>query len=274
MSNNVDEQRPINTDPREHGYYQPYSPQEPSLRQKSRRAIVLTLVLILVFLAIAGAALNFWNLLDPGQTTALPVHTFHVAGHTQLIVHNTSGDIRIHEGESDSIVVHGTKYVSGFGANMNDITVDYQQNGNTVSVTANEGSNFLGERGVDLDISVPPAIDLQIENRSGDIGIEHVSGDIEAQTTSGDINASNLQGTLRLSTTSGDVTLDASNGTMALSAISGDVKAHHTQLHGQSSMTSTSGEVAFDGSLDPQGSYRMQAVSGDVDLKLPSNRVR
>jgi hypothetical protein len=272
MSNHLDEQRMTNTDPREYDYHQSYIPQGSYLGERLRRSGTgRNLILALVFLAIVGTGVTFWGLVTSRQAAVLPAQTFHIAGHSRLIVNNTGGDIHIHPGATDTIVVQGTKYVRGIGANLDDVTVNYEQQGDTVSITSAENWSFLDERGVNMDITVPSTTDLQVEDVSGNVEIEQISANIEAQTVSGGIEASNLSGTLKLSSTSGDIHIDNANGTMTLSTISGGIDAHNIQLQVQSSLTSTSGDINFEGSLDPRGSYHMEAVSGSINLTLPAN---
>jgi hypothetical protein len=272
MTNHLDEQRMMNNDPREYNYHQSYTPQGAYPREQPRRGgTVRNIALAVIFLALVGTGVTFWGLVTSRQSAILPEHTFHVAGHTRLIVNNTAGKIHIHPGQTDSIVVQGTKYARGLGASLNDVNVDYEQQGDTVSITTDQNWNFMSEEGVDMDITVPSTTDLQIEEVSANAEIEQISGNIEVQTESGDIKASNLSGTLKLSSTSGDIHLDNASSPMTLSTTSGNIDAHNVQLQGQSSLTSTSGNINFEGSLDPRGSYHMKALSGDIHLTLPAN---
>jgi DUF4097 and DUF4098 domain-containing protein YvlB len=269
MQNQLDEGRMSNSDPREQRSHQP-SYNEGAYR-KPGSGMARNLILTFILLVLIGTGAAFWGLVQFKDVAALPAHTFQVAGHARLIVNNTSGKINIHSGKTDSIVVQATKYARGFNASANDVQVNYQQQGDTVSVTSDETWSFLSERGVNLDITVPSTTDLKVENTSGNIDIEQVSGKIEAQTKSGDVEASALSGNVQLSTTSGDIHLENANGTMQLSTVSGGIKADNIQLHGESSLMTTSGGIKFEGTLDPRGSYRMKAVSGDIDVILPSN---
>jgi hypothetical protein len=272
MSNHLDEQRITNNDPREYNYHRSYTPQGPHLSKQPRRGgTVRNIALLVVFLVIVGTGVTFWGLVTSRQTATLPEHVFHVVGHTRLIVNNTAGKIRIHPGQTDSIVVQGTKYARGLGASLNDVNVDYEQQGDTVSITTDENWNFTSEEGVNMDITVPNTLDLQVQNTSGSVEIEHITGNIDARNVSGEIEASNLNGTIKLSSTSGGIHLDNANGAMTLSTISGGIDANNIQLQGQSSLTSTSGGINFEGVLDPRGSYRMEAVSGGIKLALPAS---
>src|SRR6266700_4977021 len=182
MQNNLDEQRMTNSDPREQQYHQPYAG---SAYRKPRSGMVRNLTLIFILIALIGTGAAFWGLVAFKDVAALPAHTFQMAGHARLIVNNTSGKISIHSGKTDSIVVQGTKYARGFSANANDVQVNYQQQGDTVTVTSDETWSFMSERGVNLDITVPNTTDLKEKNTSGNVDIEQINGKIEAQTQSG-----------------------------------------------------------------------------------------
>jgi DUF4097 and DUF4098 domain-containing protein YvlB len=267
MQKQEDERQMLNTDPREQAYYQYTNTRERYRREKQRMGIGPMLVVLTIL--IIGVV--FWGLVAFRQTAALPAHTFKLAGHARLVVSNTAGAIHIHRGKSDSIVVQGTKYTRGIGGNLGDVQVSYQQQGDTVSVSSDETWSFMSMHGVNLDIAVPEATDLKIDNTSGKIDIEQINGTIEAQTESGGIEADHLSGTLNLSSTSGGIHLNDASGVMALSTVSGGIEANHVHLQGQSRLTTTSGGIKFQGALDPYGSYHMEAVSGGIDLTLPSD---
>jgi hypothetical protein len=267
MQMQENEQHTINVDPREQTYYHPTNAQGRYRRKKQRMGIGPVLVVLTIL--IIGVV--FWGLVVFRQTTALPTHIFKVAGHARLVISNTVGAIHIHPGKSDSIVVQGTKYTRGIGGSVDDVQVSYQQQGDTVSVTSDETWSFMSMHGVRLDIAVPATIDLKIENTSGNIDIERINGTIEAQTESGGVDADHLSGTLTLSSNSGGIHLNDASGVMTLSTVSGGIEANNIQLQGQSRLTTTSGGIKFQGMLDPYGNYRMEAVSGGIDLTLPAD---
>jgi len=267
MQKQEDERQMLNIDPREQAYYQHTNTRERYRREKQRMGIGPVLVVLTIL--IIGVV--FWGLVAFRQTAALPVHTFKLAGHARLVVSNTAGAIHIHHGKSNNIVVQGTKYTRGLGGNLDDVQVSYQQQGDTVSVTSDDTWSFMSMHGVRLDISVPAATDLKINNTSGNINIEQINGTIEAQTESGGVEADHLSGTLNLSSNSGGIHLNDASGVMTLSTVSGGIEANHIQLQGKSRLTTTSGGIKFQGTLDPYGNYHMEAVSGGIDLTLPSD---
>ncbi len=287
MAHQIYEQSPINTDPREQRNYQMYSH---SGRSRTPR-LIRNLALTLIILGAIATGLTFYGLTAPRTAAILPEHTFNVSGHTELIVNNDAGSIHIHSASTNSIVVHGTKYASGIGPDVNAIDVQYEQQGNSVFVTSKEGWGIAGSRSVDLDITVPTSLDVKVANASGSITIDNVTGNVAASTMSGGINAENVNGEMSLSTVSGGIQvhqaqlhgpsvlkagsggidIDNVSGEMTLSAASGGIQAHQVQLHGSSVLKTDSGDINFTGSLDQQGNYRMETASGGIHLTLPAN---
>jgi DUF4097 and DUF4098 domain-containing protein YvlB len=125
-----------------------------------------------------------------------------------------------------------------------------EQNGDTITISPAESSGMFG-RPVDLDITVPRTINLELRTSSGDINVDGVNGQLTLASNSGEIKGSNITGAFNISTNSGDVKLENST------------------LRGENNFRSDSGKIEFQGSLDPQGSYQFQTNSGDVKVKLP-----
>jgi DUF4097 and DUF4098 domain-containing protein YvlB len=166
-------------------------------------------------------------------------------------LNNGSGDVHVHVGNVDNVVVSAREH--GFGMFRNNDErqmVTTEQQGNTITVSPANRSGMFGQQ-VDLDITVPTATNLELHTTSGDINVEGVNGQVTLVTESGDVKGNNLSGVLNVSTNSGDVELEDST------------------LRGKSSFRSNNGKIDFQGSLDPQGSYQFQTNNGDVELKLP-----
>jgi len=76
---------------------------------------------------------------------------------------------------------------------------------------------------------------------------------------------------LVLKTSSGDITVDGVNGQANLTSDSGGINLSQVSLSGNSALATNSGDINFDGTLDPNGAYQFQSQGGSVDLTLPSN---
>ncbi len=106
---------------------------------------------------------------------------------------------------------------------------------------------------------------------SGSIDLEGANGDINAQTGSGGIDGSNLAGSIQLATGSGSITVTNTDGQLQLSTGSGSITANNAHLTDHSALETHSGGINFSGTLEPHGSYSMQANSGSIDVALPGN---
>jgi DUF4097 and DUF4098 domain-containing protein YvlB len=136
------------------------------------------------------------------------------------------------------------------------------------------------------ELSVPRGVRIVTRSTSGDIVIRGTGGEVEAKSTSGtltvedaarrieletvsgDIDGSRLRGTVNASSASGSVELRDLEGDAHLSSTSGDL-----MLTGAKSvdveLSTTSGEVSYEGSFDPNGRYEFSSHSGNIDLVVP-----
>ena len=270
------EPRNINTDPREQGQGPPQ--QEPMAggfyngleqqqmggaklrpQRRRRRALwFLPILLLVVVLAIGAVVSRTGSFQSHSSRDSLPVGTFTVSGIPTLVIHDDTGVIHIHTGSAGdaTIIVNVTRHGTGMmGANGNDMHVNYTQNGNTIDINAQAGSNGMssGDRSIDLDITTPNASNIQADTGSGTVDLSGVTGQITAESGSGDIHVDNISGQITLTTGSGGI------------------EANHTALKEQSQFKTGSGSIQFEGSIDPQGNYGFETGSGSIDVTLPSN---
>jgi Putative adhesin len=287
-------ERVVNTDPREQvkeydgGTYSPHAKLQPRPRKRAPWRTVLFCVVALA-VAIGIAELTGGIPISSMQKT-LPARVFSLSGRGSLVVNENSGTVHVHAGDTSQIIVRATEYAYGLGNDLNDLQVQYTQQGNTLTVNANESWGIvLGNRGINLDITVPSSIDLALHGSSGDINLTGVDGKIDVNTDSGSLSLNNVNGPLDLSTSSGDITvinesgpvsahadsgdirLDHASGVMNLSTSSGNITLDQAQVSGQDLWQTDSGSIQFTGTLDPHGTYQMETDSGNVTLNLPAN---
>jgi DUF4097 and DUF4098 domain-containing protein YvlB len=105
---------------------------------------------------------------------------------------------------------------------------------------------------------------------SGDVQIEDVSDRLAVSVLSGDVRLSRITGDIRVNAISGEVALDGGSGDAEIVSVSGDV-----DIRGFTSRrvraASTSGDILYDGTIDPSGRYDLKSHSGEVDLIVPTN---
>ncbi|MGQ0764685.1 MAG: DUF4097 family beta strand repeat-containing protein [Gemmatimonadota bacterium] len=138
------------------------------------------------------------------------------------------------------------------------------------------------------EVSVPRGVRLMTRSTSGDISIRGAGGDVEANSTSGTITVVGAGGRTKLSTISGDIeasgargdvdagTVSGSidirdvDGDLQLSSTSGDLSAMQVRSS-DVEMSTTSGEVSYEGSFAAEGRYEFSSHSGNIDLVVPES---
>ena len=137
-----------------------------------------------------------------------------------------------------------------------------------------------------FEVTVPFGVRVQARAQSGDVSVRGTKGEVEASSQSGDVTVSDAVRRLDVSSLSGDVEAERVNGDVEIRSVSGDAKlsdvtgdveiesvsgdvtidravAKYVRAH------TTSGEVSYHGTIDPQGRYELVSHSGDVDITIP-----
>jgi DUF4097 and DUF4098 domain-containing protein YvlB len=109
---------------------------------------------------------------------------------------------------------------------------------------------------------------VEVHNQSGDVTIDEVNGRLDAGTLSGDITVGTVNGDVEIASTSGDVKLSDVRGNVDVGTVSGDIGLRGVTAKIVRAKT-TSGDVTYDGAIDPAGRYDLATHSGDVKLRIP-----
>jgi hypothetical protein len=250
------EERRIDHDPREQPQSDFAAPQTPppgyppqgyyagpAVAPRRRRSPWLgcLIALIIILFLCAGSALVVTLLgfgLGIGGTfrnsATEPTQTFAVSESPALMLTNNAGSVNVNRGSANRIIVQAKKYAS-FGGNINNVQINYSHNGNTVNVTANSSGtvNFFNATSVDFTITVPPAVDLQINTNAGSINVNGVSGK------------------------------------MSLVSNAGSIGATQASLTGDSTFRTNAGSINFTGTIGTTGTYDFETNAGSIDMRLP-----
>jgi DUF4097 and DUF4098 domain-containing protein YvlB len=138
-----------------------------------------------------------------------------------------------------------------------------------------------------LDVSVPSGARIWIKSVNGDIEVNDVTGTVEVFTVGGQlrvsgspsvVTAESMDGNIELVVQSPDATARTASGTVVLrgvirnataSSISGPLFIGMEGKIARARFETVSGEIAFKGDLDPDGSLEAESHSGDIELRLP-----
>ena len=136
------------------------------------------------------------------------------------------------------------------------------------------------------EVSVPIGTRILTRSMSGETSVTGVRGEVEAQTQSGDITVNDASDRISLETLSGDIVAERVTGAVRLASASGEIEVTTAtgdieveSVSGSITLTgvrsrlvrteTTSGDVEFDGTIDPAGRYEFRSHSGDVRITLP-----
>lgn len=109
---------------------------------------------------------------------------------------------------------------------------------------------------------------VEVHGQSGDVVIDDVNGRLDVNTLSGDITVGTVTGDVEIGSTSGDVKLTDVRGNIDVGTVSGDIAMRGVTAKTVRAKT-TSGDVSYDGTIDPSGRYDLATHSGDVRLHVP-----
>lgn len=197
------------------------------------------------------------------------------------VAFDRNGTITVNAGSGDVIV-------TGVSTNQlhvraisddEDIRFDYSP-GRVELSTARRGSDTR------FELTVPIGARVIARSQSGDVSIKGTRGEVEVSGASGDIQVDDVVGRLTVNSFSGEVTASSVNGDVEVNTQSGDLKLTDVRGDVQVGNTSgditmrgmtsklvraktTSGDVTYDGTIDPAGRYDLISNSGDVHLRIP-----
>jgi DUF4097 and DUF4098 domain-containing protein YvlB len=187
-----------------------------------------------------------------------------------------SGDIVVSAWSRDQIRVHATSENGGIRLDATGSRVSVELAG----AYRNDDSRF--------EITVPAGVRVIARAQSGDISITGTQGEVDARAQSGDIRVDGVSNRLDIGTLSGDIEARSVTGDVQIKSVSGDIQISDFKgdFEGESVSGSivlrnaagryvrshtTSGDLVYEGAVDPSGRYELSAHSGDIRLAIPSN---
>jgi hypothetical protein len=112
--------------------------------------------------------------------------------------------------------------------------------------------------------------EVQANATSGNIEVVDAADRIVVQSTSGDIRLSRIRGRTRVGLTSGDLELDDISGSLEIRSVSSDMRIRRVDVS-DLRIGTTSGDITYEGTVDPKGTYEITSHSGDIQFEIPGN---
>ena len=188
-----------------------------------------------------------------------------------------SGDIIVTAWSRDQIRIHATSEGGGVRLDASSSRVSLDLSG-----------RYGGGGDSRFEVTVPIGVRIVARAQSGDIAISGTQGEVDARSQSGDIKIEDVASRLDVGTLSGDIEAHSVNADVQIKSVSGDIRVSDLkgdfegetvsgsiELHGAAGRFvrshTTSGDLVYEGSIDPSGRYELSAHSGDIKLNIPSN---
>jgi DUF4097 and DUF4098 domain-containing protein YvlB len=143
------------------------------------------------------------------------------------------------------------------------------------------GHSSRGVATIDFWLTVPAGTDVDIngtfisadlDGELGEVRVETVQGDITVAGATGFVHLYSVQGDVKLQHADGELRVYSTNGSVEVDAVTGRVTAEATNggvtltdVHSSEvEAVTVNGTVSFEGTIDPQGRYRLATHSGNV----------
>ena len=181
---------------------------------------------------------------DPDRFTAKESKSFAVSGSPRVTINTFDGHVTIHGWDKPEVTYHATKG-SHDENSLKEITIQAQQTGSAITITANNNDQQYGS--VNFDVYVPRQSSLHVSSGDGALNLEGVSGQI----------------TLR----SGDGPIEVANGGGQLQVNTGDGVIRVIKFEGQVDARTGDGEIALDGNFN---SLSARTGDGQISLTVPA----
>ncbi|KPZ56158.1 hypothetical protein AN391_02307 [Pseudoalteromonas sp. P1-13-1a] len=151
-----------------------------------------------------------------------------------------------------SISVDATIYTADI---EDEYTLTLEQNGKQANLVAQNksqnGINFYSGQSphIDVVVTVPSNLNLDIDDGSGDMRISNVRGTLTVEDGSGSIAINNINGAVDVDDNSGDLVIEHVQASVTIEDGSGNIRVNHAK--GLTITESGSGDVSIDNISGP-----------------------
>jgi DUF4097 and DUF4098 domain-containing protein YvlB len=215
-----------------------------------------------VFTPLLGAGMFLLPFASPAAGEKIEKH-FTVKGRPIVMIQNVAdGRIEVKSWKNPEIVVSAA-------GSSNKIGLEMEQADDRIEVSARilDGNAQASDLTENIQLTVPEETELQIKTQSGLIYVEQVLGDMNLVTVNGDVHLKEVSGYIIVHTTGGSLICTQCGGKLDFSSISGGAQVLQPALRSVS-LTTTTGNILFDGDFIRTGIYSMRSGRGLVEVRF------
>ncbi|MFZ1946526.1 MAG: DUF4097 family beta strand repeat-containing protein, partial [bacterium] len=242
---------------------------QPAGRALAGSAVIGALSAALALATIPGCTLE--GMYKYSETT-VETKTAPLAGIDTIEMRLGAADIQVvtKEGAQAEFIIEKTARASDQGETgklLREAEVTIEQRGSRLLVERKEKGKikgdviFKGFVSLDITVSVPAGIGLDVLTGSGDVVIDNRTGAIKVRSGSGDITVEQAGQGAEVKTGSGDIRLTSGRARSLVSTGSGDIFV--TELDGGLEASTGSGEINIE---RLSGDARLSTGSGDISV--------
>lgn len=200
--------------------------------------------------------------------------TLKVTGQVDLDIQSGSGDITVHPGDSNTVIVKGRIKVGESWFSMSSLSPDekvkrieqnppIEQNGNSIRIGHLADEALRNNVSISYDITAPKDTSVHSSTGSGDQRISDLNGPVRASSGSGNLTIHSIDSEVRANAGSGDLEIENVKGRTYTETGSGNIRA--TGIGGGFEARAGSGDITFEQTA--AGSVRVQTGSGTIHLR-------
>jgi len=177
-----------------------------------------------------------------------------------MLIDATAGELTLVGSDSTQIMVEAR--IVGDDLAPGDYQLTLQEKDGKAVLYAHIKGNKHDDEHIDLVVSLPASMALEVRDRSGDIDISAMSGGLTIIDSSGDITLTDISGAKTVDDRSGDIAVDGLTGPLQINDRSGDIFVKH--LSGDLTIEDTSGDIRV---KKVSGLVTVDDSSGSIDVK-------
>ena len=187
-----------------------------------------------------------------------PAVTLDAAGARKIAIGAGAGDLKVRGVSGQASVIASGRACASSEKLLAEIQLETRREGDTVYVktvlpeTDGVGMIFNHYATLDLTVSVPSTVAIQLEDSSGDTDLKDVQSAVVADG-SGDLAISNVAGDLEVTDSSGDIEIHKVGGNLSVKDSSGDMEIEDVK-----------GSVLIP--VDSSGDIHVARVTGGVHI--------
>jgi hypothetical protein len=195
--------------------------------------------------------------------------SYPVSGRPKVVVNADNGGVKVVTSDASQVQFSVTYDASDWNGGSGP-TIDSQQNGTVVQLTARTGhtgwSGFgFNRMRMKVEVDMPRNADLELETSNGGVDLAALDGNIVVRSSNGGIHAQQLSGTVEIDTSNGGIQVDALKGAVKVHTSNGAIGVEH--MDGRCEVATSNGAVHVGGRFDE---LDVHSSNGGVTVRAES----